>query len=168
MLDADDVLQLPVTRLIGGREVKFKRFSMRDLVEWCAEEKAAEKRAVIQRHALNPKLDATIKNDELKRQDAKRITLGQLASYVDEPEGVEKVLRRSLKLSGEAKDDAAADALIGRIHWVYQQALAIQLLSPPPEPEPKTEAGQQQGPTEGAAGSSGSADTGPTSSANAA
>lgn len=163
MTEAEDVLQLPILHTIGGREVRFHRFTMRDLVTWCSEEKAKLKREVIQRHALQPKLAQEIKNEELKAVNAKRITIGYLMALVDEPEGIEKVLRKSLMLSGEIKTEAEADAIIARMHWSEQQGIAWAAMSPPPAaPESSDQQSKEAGqnPLDGKPGETSESDTG--------
>jgi hypothetical protein len=159
MLEAEDVMQLPIVETVGGRPVKFARLDMGDLVKWCAEEKAARKRDTIQRLALVPNMDPGQKNEELRKADAQRVTIGHLAQLVDEPEGIQKVLRKSLVKSGEAKTNDEADAILSRIHWSGQQGLAIAAMSPPPV---RQEAGQT--PLAETAGASDNAGSGPTGS----
>jgi len=135
----ESALQLPVIEKMGDRDVRFARLDMTDLATLAVEirnESVAKGRALVTADRALAQ-DAPARFAALQRIESERVSLSQVLQLAEQPAGITKLLRLSLKKAGECKSDGDADAILRGIHYGRQYSLAVEVLSAPaPEAGP--------------------------------
>lgn len=130
----ENQLQLPILEPVGTETISFPRLDLDDLIPWANEVRALRRAEADQRYKADTSLSPYDRHRLMQEVLDGGIELGILLRRAYEPAGIRKVLMMSLKKSG--KDDAAALAILKRIHYQRQANLAIDVVSPPAPAKP--------------------------------
>lgn len=131
-------LDLPVYEPVGDEKVEFPRLDLDDLIRWASEVKQVRIREAQKRLAAKvQKGDLSAADQDRREQELvdDDIQIGWLMNKAYTPEGIRKVLELSLRKTGRKDEERLA--IVRKIHFVRQSAMARELMSPPPPPEKK-------------------------------